>query len=156
LEVDGKECPVSRCAAERDVGKPGIFALAFLAVICIWGFAACAYGWEAKMKGPKARSAHSLTSDESETSSVQIACLQSIRFYQKWISPIRGVQCGFRPSCSAYGSAALEQQGPIVGIMMTADRLMRCNMWKGPGPDYTLLPNGKLYDPPSKNLLSEK
>jgi hypothetical protein len=39
---------------------------------------------------------------------------------------------------------------------MTADRLTRCNIWKEPGPDYFLLPNGRLYDPISNNLLVEK
>jgi putative membrane protein insertion efficiency factor len=138
------------------VGKARRFALGVLVVCCALGYAARAYGSEVKMKGPNPPSVRSIPVNQSETSSVRIAFLQSIRFYQNWISPIRGVGCGFRPSCSAYGYAAIEQQGPIVGIMMTADRLMRCNIWKEPGPDYTLLPNGKLYDPLSKNLLSEK
>jgi uncharacterized protein len=154
--VDGEESPASHCTSERHMGKSRALSLAFLTMFCAYSFVVCAHGSEAKMKGPNARSAKSLALDEGETSSVRVACLQSIRFYQEWISPIRGVHCGFRPSCSAYGYAAIEQQGPIVGIMMTADRLMRCNLWKGPGPDYTLLPNGKLYDPLSKNLLSEK
>jgi len=48
---------------------------------------------------------------------------------------------------------SIREQGPLTGLFMTADRLTRCNIWKEPGPDYTLLPNGKLYDPPSHNLL---
>jgi len=130
--------------------------LGVLTVLCTLGFAICACGSEAKMKGPHAKSQQPVSYHEDETSTLQIAFLQSIRFYQKWISPIGGGRCGFRPSCSAYGYSAIEQQGPIVGIMMTADRLTRCNIWKAPGPDYTLLPNGKLFDPLSKNLLPEK
>jgi putative membrane protein insertion efficiency factor len=157
--LDGMDCqkgPALRRLWAEPGGKARRFALGVLTVLCTLGFAFYACGSEAKMKGPHARSQQSVSHQETETSSVQIAFLQSIRFYQKWISPIGGGRCGFRPSCSAYGYAAIEQQGPMVGIMMTADRLTRCNIWKAPGPDYTLLPNGKLFDPPSKNLLSEK
>jgi putative membrane protein insertion efficiency factor len=154
--VDCQEKPAFCWPGAPHGGTARRLALGVLTVFCTLGFAICADGSEVKMKGPNARSGQSAALNESETSSVRIAFLQSIRFYQKWISPIGGERCGFRPSCSAYGYGAIEQQGPIVGIMMTADRLMRCNIWKEPGPDYTLLPNGKLYDPLSKNLLSEK
>jgi putative membrane protein insertion efficiency factor len=137
-------------------GRARRFALGVLTGLCTLGFALCVDGSETKMKAPNTRSGQLVSFNESETSSVQIAFLQSIRIYQKWISPIGGARCGFRPSCSTFGYAAIEQQGPIVGIMMTADRLIRCNIWKESGPDYTLLPNGRLYDPLSKNLLSEK
>ena len=91
-----------------------------------------------------------------ETSSVKIALLGTIRFYQNTISRVNGKErCGFRPSCSAYGYSAIKEKGPVIGIMMTADRLTRCNIWKKPGADYILLPNSKLFDPVSKNLLFE-
>jgi putative membrane protein insertion efficiency factor len=154
--VGGRERSALHWLRAQPGGRAGRFALGALTLLCTLGFAICACGSEAKLKGPNARLQQSSSHHEKETSTVQIVFLQSIRFYQKWISPIRGESCGFRPSCSAYGYAAIEQQGPIVGIMMTADRLTRCNIWKAPGPDYTLLPNGKLFDPLSKNLLSEK
>jgi putative membrane protein insertion efficiency factor len=154
--MDCQEGPALRWPWAEPGGKTRRFALGVLTALCTLGFAICACGSEAKMKGPNARSQQSVSHHETETSSVQIACLRSIRFYQNWISPIGGGRCGFRPSCSAYGYAAIEQQGPIVGIMMTADRLTRCNIWKAPGLDYTLLPNEKLFDPLSKNLLSEE
>ena len=107
------------------------------------------------MKGPPPV-AHPPQAQEERTSSVEIAFLQAIRFYQSWVSPIGGGdRCGFRPSCSAYGVAAIRDQGPLIGLMMTGDRLTRCHIWKKPGADYHLLPNGKLYDPVSKNLLCE-
>ena len=108
------------------------------------------------MKGPHADTRQSSSTREPPTSCVQVAFLESIKFYQKWISPIGGDRCGFRPSCSRYGYAAVATQGPLVGLMMTGDRLTRCNIWKKPGPDYLLLPNGRLYDPPSNNLLLEQ
>jgi putative component of membrane protein insertase Oxa1/YidC/SpoIIIJ protein YidD len=51
---------------------------------------------------------------------------------------------------------SVEDYGAVMGIMMTADRLMRCNIWKKPGPAYLLLPDGKLLDPPWQNLLMER
>ncbi len=39
---------------------------------------------------------------------------------------------------------------------MTADRLTRCNFFKGPDQDYFFLPDGLLFDPPSNNALSEQ
>jgi len=100
------------------------------------------------------RSAMTGVQQEAETSCVKLAFAAAIRFYQTRISPVGGPdRCGFSPSCSTYGRQAVAEQGPLVGIMMIGDRLTRCNIWKAPGPDYTLLPNGKLYDPPAKNVL---
>ncbi|NSW87729.1 MAG: membrane protein insertion efficiency factor YidD [Syntrophobacteraceae bacterium] len=104
------------------------------------------------MKGPKTASRSSRVEPQASTSCVDLVLLGAIRFYRKDISPIGGNRCGFSPSCSAFGYRALSDYGATRGILMTGDRLMRCNIWKKPGPDYTLLPNGKLYDPPSRNL----
>ncbi len=110
------------------------------------------------MKGPRKRVLYHQNVDRAvETSCVKLVFLGAIRLYQKRISSTGGPdRCGFRPSCSAYGYTAIEEEGPLIGLLMTADRLTRCNLFKGPGPDYTLLPNGKLYDPPSKNLLFDR
>ncbi|MCX5842894.1 MAG: membrane protein insertion efficiency factor YidD [Deltaproteobacteria bacterium] len=108
------------------------------------------------MKGPKEKAVHSVGSQKIETSCLTIAFFGAIQLYQKRISPVRGIECGFRPSCSHYARISIEEQGPVVGLMMTADRLTRCHIWKEPGPDYPLLPNGKLFDPPSRNLLFDR
>jgi putative membrane protein insertion efficiency factor len=81
--------------------------------------------------------------------------LAAIEVFQTRISPIDGHRCGFSPTCSAFGRQAVREYGPIRGVTMTADRLMRCNIFKEPGPDYPLLPDGSLLDPPSRNLLDE-
>jgi len=113
-----------------------------------------AFGSDFMMKEPKEKRPDPAVSQEIETSCVKLAFLGTIRLYQKRVSSATGVdRCGFRPSCSAYGYMSIKEQGPMIGLLMTADRLTRCNIWKEPGPDYTLLPNGKLYDPPSQNLL---
>lgn len=80
----------------------------------------------------------------------------AIRFYQNIISPTQTGRCGFHPSCSTFGMQAVERYGPLRGVMMTADRLTRCNFFKEHGPDYLLRPDGRLYDPVSANLLLEK
>lgn len=130
-------------------------AICLLLLFAAFAFPDAVGASEVGMKGPRIRS-HQLQPQEDPTSSVEVAFLQTIRLYQKWLSPIGGRdRCGFRPSCSAYSTMAIKEQGPLVGLLMTADRLTRCHIWKKPGADYPLLPSGKLYDPPSKNLLCE-
>jgi putative membrane protein insertion efficiency factor len=113
-------------------------------------------GSRASMRGPQEELQKQAVDQEAETSCFTLAFLGAIKFYQQRISPIGGPdRCGFRPSCSAYGVAALREQGPLIGLLMIGDRQVRCHIWKRSGPDYMLLPNGKLFDPPSKNLVFE-
>ena len=133
-----------------------ILLLAWL-VICLLIPAAASHGSDFTMKGPREELRVADKADEPEISSVGAAMHGLIRFYQIFISSAGGPdRCGFRPSCSHYGYQAIQEQGPLVGIMMIGDRQTRCNIFKEPGPDYPLLPNGKLYDPVSNNLLFEK
>lgn len=107
------------------------------------------------MKGPPASSAHHHHAvAEPETSSVKLAALGAIWVYRTFVSPTQVARCGFYPSCSSFGLQAVREHG-LQGIPMTTDRLTRCNLLKGPGPDYYPLPNGKLFDPVSRNLLVE-
>jgi uncharacterized protein len=108
------------------------------------------------MKGPKEKPVSSGGSQEIETSCLTITFTGGVQVYQRWISPVRGIECGFRPSCSHYSLISIREQGPVIGLLMTADRLTRCHIWKEPGSDYFLLPNGKLFDPPSRNLLFDR
>ena len=106
------------------------------------------------MKGPLPVPSVVVVDDHTETSVPATVFLAAITFYQTRISHLRYGQCGFRPSCSRYSSMAIREEGPLTGLMMTGDRLIRCNLFKKPSPDYPLLPGlGKLYDPPSRNLL---
>ena len=132
--------------------------LLFIFLVCsMVNLPPLAFGSDLTMKGPKEKGPDRNVSREIETSSVKFVFLGTIRGYQKRVSCIGGIdRCGFRPSCSIYGYSAIKEEGPLIGLLMTADRLTRCNIFKKPGPGYTLLPNGKLYDPPSKNLLFDK
>jgi len=119
-------------------------------------FPADALGDRISMKGPKQKTVSAPQAQETPTSCLTLAFVGAIHLYQERIAPVRGIACGFRPSCSHYAASSIQEQGPVVGLMMTADRLTRCNIFKQPGPDYPLLPNGKLFDPPSRNVLFDR
>lgn len=55
------------------------------------------------------------------------AFIAPIRFYQKHISPYRAPCCRFYPTCSAYAAEAIEKRGVLVGSVLAAWRLLRCN-----------------------------
>lgn len=72
--------------------------------------------------------------------------LGAIRFFQDYISPIDGARCQFAPTCSAFGHLAIHRHGPWLGVLMTADRLMRCSYLTDPKL-YPQRPDGRLVDP---------
>lgn len=47
-----------------------------------------------------------------------------LAFYQKAISPLNNGKCPMYPTCSQYAVEAVRKHGPVVGIVMTADRLI--------------------------------
>ena len=51
----------------------------------------------------------------------------AIRFYQKFISTQDMPACNFVPSCSQFGAESLRRLGVFRGILLTSDRLQRCN-----------------------------
>lgn len=51
--------------------------------------------------------------------------LGAVRFYQVGISPADGASCMLYPTCSGYARLALRKHGPVVGFVMTAERVMR-------------------------------
>ncbi len=48
-----------------------------------------------------------------------------VRFFQRYVSPVDGPRCPMYPTCSAYALQALDRHGPLLGVMMTVDRLYR-------------------------------
>lgn len=44
--------------------------------------------------------------------------------YQQYISPVDGDRCPMYPTCSQYSIEAIRKHGPVLGIIMTVDRLM--------------------------------
>ena len=49
-----------------------------------------------------------------------------IRFYQEHLSSVDGNRCPMVPSCSRYAAQAFEKHGPLIGWIMSCDRLVRC------------------------------
>ena len=49
-----------------------------------------------------------------------------IQFYQDHISVADGDRCTMYPSCSEYAAQAFKRHGPIMGWIMSCDRLVRC------------------------------
>ena len=65
----------------------------------------------------------------NETSGIKLSALWYIRFYQNFISTQHDNQrmCTFIPSCSRFSVEAIKYYGVIKGILLTSDRLQRCN-----------------------------
>lgn len=62
-----------------------------------------------------------------ETSELKLAATGLIRLYQKFISSQDKPACNFHPTCSRFGMACIQEYGVLRGILLTADRLLRCN-----------------------------
>jgi len=63
------------------------------------------------------------------------ALQQPIRFYQKFISPLKPPTCRFYPTCSHYALEALETHGALRGSWLTAKRLVKCHPFHPGGFD---------------------
>ncbi len=61
--------------------------------------------------------------------------IAGIRFYQKYISPMKGTKCPYVPSCSQYGLEAIERFGAFKGSLLTVWRILRCNPFSKGGYD---------------------
>jgi uncharacterized protein len=64
-----------------------------------------------------------------------------IRFYQRFISPLKPPSCRFYPTCSHYGIEAIERHGPLKGSLLTIVRILKC---------HPLHPGGVDLVPPKK------
>lgn len=65
--------------------------------------------------------------DSREISELKLAATGLIRLYQKFISSQDKPACNFHPTCSRFGMACIQEYGVLRGILLTADRLLRCN-----------------------------
>ena len=131
-----------------------LFLVTFFLPICLLisypGLASSAPGM---MKGPGSLKKTRAGQEQLETSVIKLVLQGGIELFQKRLSPIDGPRCDFQPTCSSFGLTAINRHGAVVGGMMTADRLIRCNPWKRTGSRYESLPNGKLIDPVGDNVI---
>lgn len=58
-----------------------------------------------------------------------------LRFYQRYLSPLKGPTCRYVPSCSQYTLEAVERFGVVKGFWLGARRILRCHPWGGHGYD---------------------
>ena len=58
-----------------------------------------------------------------------------IKFYQKYLSPMKTTKCPYCPTCSAYGLEAVEKYGAIKGGGLALWRIIRCNPFSHGGFD---------------------
>jgi putative membrane protein insertion efficiency factor len=63
------------------------------------------------------------------------AIIATLRFYHRWISPMRPPACRYTPSCSAYAVTAIERFGVLRGCWLAARRLSRCHPYHRGGHD---------------------
>jgi putative membrane protein insertion efficiency factor len=61
--------------------------------------------------------------------------VEIIKFYKKYISPMKTTKCPYYPTCSTYGMEAVEKYGIIRGGFMAFWRILRCNPFSKGGYD---------------------
>ena len=63
---------------------------------------------------------------------VAITC---IKFYRKFISPLKRPSCRFYPTCSEYTLEAIEKYGALKGGFMGIKRILKCHPYNKGGYD---------------------
>jgi hypothetical protein len=58
-----------------------------------------------------------------------------IRFYRRFLSPLKPPMCRFQPTCSEYALQAILRHGILRGGWLTAWRILRCNPFVEGGHD---------------------
>ena len=66
-----------------------------------------------------------------------------IRFYRRFLSPLKPPTCRFTPSCSAYALEAITEHGVLRGFGLTLRRLSRCHpiTWLGGSSGFDPVPH---------------
>ena len=62
-------------------------------------------------------------------------CVSLVRFYQKYISPLKGPTCRFYPTCSQYSIEAFKKYGFFKGLWLTVKRVSKCHPFHPGGYD---------------------
>ncbi|NLM50471.1 MAG: membrane protein insertion efficiency factor YidD [Clostridiaceae bacterium] len=61
--------------------------------------------------------------------------LKLIRFYQKFISPLKKPCCRFYPTCSEYAYLAISKYGAFKGGFLFIKRILKCHPFSKGGVD---------------------
>jgi putative component of membrane protein insertase Oxa1/YidC/SpoIIIJ protein YidD len=84
--------------------------------------------------------------ERTKNASLRNPAILAIRSWQVFSRnvPFHILDCQFRPSCSEYGVAAIQEAGTLRGMLYSTDRIMRCN--PGARRYYARGADGKLRD----------
>ena len=63
------------------------------------------------------------------------ALIKCVRFYRKYISPLKRPCCIYVPTCSQYALEALEKYGALKGSYLAIRRILRCHPFHKGGYD---------------------
>lgn len=58
-----------------------------------------------------------------------------IKFYQKYISPLKRSTCRFYPTCSQYAVEAINKYGAWRGMLLSIKRIVKCHPFHPGGYD---------------------
>lgn len=58
-----------------------------------------------------------------------------IKFYRKYISPLKSPSCRFIPTCSEYAIEAIQKYGALKGLIMAIRRILKCHPFHKGGYD---------------------
>ncbi len=100
-----------------------LFVVIFLAS---YSFAAEWGPWSSNTKAPALNdeSSQKIQKKPPSDNPVTVFLVGGVRFFQKYISPVDGPRCSMTPTCSSYSLQAIRKHGPLLGFMMTADRIV--------------------------------
>lgn len=66
---------------------------------------------------------------------MKIIIISLIKFYRRFLSPLKPPICKYYPTCSCYALKAVEKHGAVKGSALAVWRIMRCNPWSMGGID---------------------
>ena len=58
-----------------------------------------------------------------------------LRFYRRFLSPLKPPMCRFSPTCSQYAIEAIEVHGLVRGVGLATWRILRCQPFARAGYD---------------------
>ncbi|ADU28290.1 membrane protein insertion efficiency factor YidD [Ethanoligenens harbinense] len=61
--------------------------------------------------------------------------LALIRFYRRFVSPLKPPSCRYYPTCSQYAAQAIERFGALRGGWLAVRRILRCHPFNPGGID---------------------
>lgn len=73
---------------------------------------------------------------ERRTKMLNKFLMAGVRFYRRFISPLKPPTCRFYPTCSGYALEALKCHGACWGLYLSVKRILKCHPLHPGGLDY--------------------